>query len=1120
MRLRAVAILSSAVLLATAVPASEAVARPDEPVSVAAAAARANGAVRTVTLITGDRVHVTGRPGAESVSIEPAAGREHIAFVRSARRGPSGSETSVIPADAASLLSADRLDSRLFNVTRLVRDGFTDKSARHLPLLVRYARGAAKAATAPPAVKTTRKLPSINGAAVREDKQHAATFWKWLTGDTKQPRTLTAGVAKVWLDGMAHPTLAESVPQIGAPAAWQAGFTGAGVNIGVLDTGIKADHPDLTGRVVESKDFTGVDPAGGDEIGHGTHVAGIIAGTGAASNGKYRGVAPDAMLVNGKVCMSEGCPDSAIIAGMEWIAPKAKAVNMSLGGGASDGTDPIEVAVNELTAKHGTLFVIAAGNEGPRAYSVSSPSTADAALSVGSVTKQDETSSFSSRGPRVGNHAVKPDIGGPGSGIVAARAKGTPVGDHNPVDDNYAKLNGTSMATPHVAGAAAILAQQHADWSATQLKPALMSTAKPTAGILDQGAGRVDVGRAVKQRVWATGGSLSYGFFPWPHSQEPVVKKVTYRNDGDADATLKLDLAVTGPDGKPAPAGLFTASASEVTVPAHGTAEVAIAVKPSAGVAGFYGGRLTATAGDTVVQTALGTLLEPESYTLTVRDSGLNGKFQNAFAQLVNTTTGEVRPMKFNRSGVATARLVKGDWDVNVLDVSSDPGNTQQPTVATVMSRANVALTEDTSLTFDPAAGKPVEAVVDQVGAKRQFGELGLYSGSEKASGVVAVAGTPRTQLRAVPSGIRVTDHRHAFFFGATLASAAPDSDPAGSVYHLAFWKSGGVPADTTFRVADSDLATVDAHYHTQGAKTDFAVRSDFARYPFGAGSGKTDSFSHALPSRRTEYYTAGPDVTWAHLLQVSTSTSGDYENHRSYRSYQPGRYRSHWNAAPIGPAFGDPSLGWGVFREGPALKVGVSLFSSSDPHVYNGVADGVTGKTTLSRDGTVIGTSKYAAFGRFEIPDSAGTYTLHATATREVPWSVVGTKADVTWTFDEPGASAPAKPLPLLVVRATGEVDEQSRAPAGRLYPLVLTAQSQPGAPAVRLAALKVEASYDDGATWTPARTSFSGNRGGAVLNHPAGDGYVSLRITAEDVHGNAVTQTITRAYQTIAGR
>ena len=230
----------------------------------------------------------------------------------------------------------------------------------------------------------------------------------------------------MWLDGVAQPHLDVSVPQIGAPAAWQAGLTGAGVTVGVLDTGIKADHPDLAGKVIEQRDFTGTLPGGGDDVGHGTHVAGIIAGTGAASNGRYKGVAPDARLISGKVCAIVGCPDSEIIAGMEWIAPQGTRGQHEPGRRAPP-TAPTRMsqAVNNLTAQHGTLFVVAAGNAGT-ADQVVPPASADAALAVGSVTKQDATSPFSSRGPRLGDYAVKPDIAAPGSGIVAARAPGTP----------------------------------------------------------------------------------------------------------------------------------------------------------------------------------------------------------------------------------------------------------------------------------------------------------------------------------------------------------------------------------------------------------------------------------------------------------------------------------------------------------------------------------------------------------------------------------------------------------------------------------------------------------------------------------------------------------------------
>src|SRR2546430_6348315 len=103
-------------------------------------------------------------------------------------------------------------------------------------------------------------------------------------------------------------------------------------------------------------------------------------------------------------------------------------------------------------------------------------------------------------------------------------------------------MSGTSRAAPHGGGAAAILAQQPPDWAAGRLKPALMSTAKPTAGVFEQGAGRVDVARAVTQRVSATGGSVNYGFLAWPHNT-PVTRTVGYRNDGGSAVTLQLGTA-------------------------------------------------------------------------------------------------------------------------------------------------------------------------------------------------------------------------------------------------------------------------------------------------------------------------------------------------------------------------------------------------------------------------------------------------------------------------------------------------------------------------------------------------------------------------------------------------
>ncbi len=1063
----------------------------------------------TITLITGDKVHLDRASG--SVAVEPAPGREHVGFTRETRRGRHGSETMLIPDDAARLLAGDRLDPRLFNVTNLARDGFTDAERPTLPLIVTYDQFAVARSVAPAGVVARRELPSVGGAALLQDKRHGSELWTSLTGAA---RTLGPGVRKVWLDGVSHPALDTSVAQIGGPAAWQAGFTGAGVTVAVLDTGIKADHPDLTGKVIDRQDFTESLPEGGDDVGHGTHVAGIVAGTGAASGGRYKGVAPDAKLLDGKVCVLFGCQDSWIIAGMEWAATKARVVNMSLGGGGTDGTDLLSEALNNLTALHGTLFVVAAGNDGGF-DTVSTPAAADAALAVGNVTKQDQTSADSSRGPRAGDFAVKPDIAAPGTDIGSTRAKGTPVGDDGTIiDDDYHRISGTSMASPHVAGAAAILAQQHGDWTAERLKPTLMSAAAPTAGIYDQGAGRLDVARAVTQRVTTTGSSLSFGEFRWPQGKPPVAKTVTYRNDGSVPVTLKLALNVTGSEGKPAPAGMFTTSANEVTVAAGGTASVEVSAATAGRAPGLYGGRLTATADGVSMQTAVGAYLEPESYDLTMRFIGRNGIFEDVSPSLVNVETGASlfsRDIPVGSDGVAKLRLPKGRYDINAIDLSNGGED------RTVMAKPNVALSQTTDVTLDATKSNPVTVAVDKPGTQRKFVEAGLYSAPQGGSGLVLTQfNFGGARFHAVPSTTPVTDHTHGFLLGSTLSGA----DQA--VYNLAYWEPGGIPVDTAYEAPDSSLAIVDTTYHAQGATTDSTFRFTQALYQDGIpGSFQFTGYEQPAPGKRTEYFSTARHVAWRGTYLTSSAESSDVEYHRSVRTFRPGHQSVGWNRAPLGPAFGSPSLladaeqFWGVKRAGKRLDVALTLFSGSDPGQFTQPADGVTGTVTLSRGGAVIGTSGQPGIGRFEIPDSPGTYTLRAVAGRSVPWSVIGTKADVTWTFREPGAAAPAKPLPLFTIRATGDVDGQGRAPAGRPFDLRLLAQSQPGTPTVFLTGLQVEASYDDGATWSMARTYFGGDTGAAVLSHPAGKGFVSLRITAKDAAGNAVTQTVIRAYE-----
>src|SRR5256885_2179056 len=428
--------LLTAAVVAGVAPAVPAVAAPAKPSS---RQLPRSTPFRSITLITGDRLDVA-TDGSNRVAVTPAKGREHIGFISRTVRG----HLQVMPTDAVPLVNAGKVDRRLFDVTTLVRSGYDDRRP-DLPLIVTYTGGGrntlrSNAATAGAAVG--RDLPAVNGVAIKEKRAGASALWNSLTrpGAKAQARTLRDEVKTVLLDGIRQPSLDVSVPLIGAPVAWQAGFTGQGVPVAVVDTGIDDTHPDLAGKVIAAQNFTDETDTI-DRVGHGTHVASTITGSGAASNGRYKGVAPGVKLYSAKVCELFGCAESWILAGMQWAAADqhAKVVNMSLGGGDTPDIHPPEQAGPTPTAQYGTLFVIAAGNDGSD-YSVGSPGSADDALTVGAVTKKEELAEFSSRGPRIGDSAIKPDITAPGVDITAARGKDGVIG--NP-GDLYATISGT-----------------------------------------------------------------------------------------------------------------------------------------------------------------------------------------------------------------------------------------------------------------------------------------------------------------------------------------------------------------------------------------------------------------------------------------------------------------------------------------------------------------------------------------------------------------------------------------------------------------------------------------------------------------------------------------------------
>jgi serine protease AprX len=271
---------------------------------------------------------------------------------------------------------------------------------------------------------------------------------------------------------------------------WEAGYTGKGVKIAILDTGIDPYHPDFAGRIVATADFTREGPQ--DRDGHGTHVAGIAAGSGRASKGRYRGLAPEAGLYIAKVLGREGAGlMSDVMAGIEWaVEQEVDIINLSLGGAPPcDGTDALSETC-DIVVEKGYVVCVAAGNGGPAPYTIGPPGCAKQVITVGASTDQDEVADFSSRGPTTDGR-IKPDAVLPGASIISCRAEDTSLG--NPVGQHYTELSGSSMATPHASGIVALILQARPELTPAQLKALLMETALDLGlSPNDQGAGRAD----------------------------------------------------------------------------------------------------------------------------------------------------------------------------------------------------------------------------------------------------------------------------------------------------------------------------------------------------------------------------------------------------------------------------------------------------------------------------------------------------------------------------------------------------------------------------------------------------------------------------------------------------
>lgn len=277
------------------------------------------------------------------------------------------------------------------------------------------------------------------------------------------------------------------------------------VRIAIVDSGIDTDHPDFNGKIQAIQNFSNEADAQ-DTNGHGTHVAGIAAGRGTASDGQFTGISPESDLIIAKVFNASGTAETTqILSGMRWAWEQgAQVMNLSLGnsGMPTDGKSLLSRAC-DILAEQGVVVCVSAGNSGPGYGTVTAPGDARNAICVGAVNKQLELADFSSRGPtaapdQTGN---KPDIVAPGVNIISARSR---YGNMPPVDGPgfYTALSGTSMSTPVVSGICALVISYSRFLQVQATPESIKSLLQQTAFSLDyepheEGSGFVQGGRVL-----------------------------------------------------------------------------------------------------------------------------------------------------------------------------------------------------------------------------------------------------------------------------------------------------------------------------------------------------------------------------------------------------------------------------------------------------------------------------------------------------------------------------------------------------------------------------------------------------------------------------------------------
>jgi subtilisin family serine protease len=1086
--------------------------------------------VGTVPLVTGGRVTVIEGPnGTRSYRVHADGRSVHLLHTD---RG-----TYVVPAG----VDFDRFDPELFNVDRLVRRRAV-AGGETVPAVVRFRPGPTGVATAGTVATQRQRLVAaaagtgLDATATLESAAAVAgdlpadngTYRRLATDPTVADVTLDPLVTtSSRLDGRLGRTSRADRSRIGRATADRIGtdtagsrtathrlrdrrplatetsrdlagaararaasnLTGRNVTVAVLDTGIDETHPDLAGREAAERDFT-VENTTADLDGHGTHVAGIVAGDGTASGGRYVGVAPDATLLDARVLGAFGGGRlSGVIDGLEWAdARGADVASMSLGAPTASprAGDLLATAVADVSA-NGTLVVAAAGNAGPTGLTIDTPGIAADALTVGATNASGRgVAGFSSRGPTPGLF-LKPDLLAPGTDVASAASR------HPYPDRAYVNLTGTSMATPAVSGAAALVLAADPDATPAAVRSRLGSTTDPLAAgsPYDAGTGRLNVTAALDAGVTVAPSTVDFGGYA---NATRATRTVRLYNRGDADRTVALNAtaALVGGDA----AGTVSVNESRVTLPARESTAVELAVD-TGGPAGPYAGRLVvrpanATGNGTGTQTDERRQLATAAFgwvrvhRLTVEKRALgNGSTDGDLVVLDRR-----RRDGFGRPVVATLGdpLYAIDGQVTVLsagvDETTDGANASVLTVgsATVDGPTTVRLNESATVTHG--------VNLSPVGDPTVVGSEATVSGPGGRT-AYTLARPGRHPLRVTPG--RTVDaglELLAVDADDATASRAPLDTP--TAYLLEFG-STGVAGPREYTPDPSRLTAIDATYHRAAAGQSLSL-VPVAVGPPGFGD---VAVGYGLGDRRRQVVHTRPN----------------------------GRYR-------LGVSGGGGGAGWEL--SGRQLRLSPGAATTVDLNRYP-LQPRLPTWTISDRGVSYVAQFRTDRAGNLLTAVGQRRYTLLRNGTRETNASWPFAAAFAFGLDVRPGttievrtrSSAPVGPLSnraRAAYRATYRPGRDSRPPV--LGPLDVRTLG-PNATVTDATAVvyvtvsdasrtRVSATATDGTTTVDARTfPAGGSRVGVAVDARRLDGPVDVNLTVVDALGNRVAVRIDGAFR-----